>query len=479
MPTIELAPLQLPEFGLPKTEPVIPAETYEKRIQAIRNFVHLYDVRQQSSENTALVIYGDREHAANLAYLTGYDPRFEEALLIVMLPRSTPASTPPLPILVIGNEGWGYADLSPVKLKKVLYQNFSLLGQPRDNSQSLETIFREAGIGSNTLVGLVGWKYFDRADGDDYQYWSEVPSYIADTLRGITGDNKLVINATHWFMDPDFGMRAVNDVDQLAAFEFAATHTSQALRNVLFGLKPGMTEYDAFRLMQYNGIAPSVHPMLSSGPRAKVGLPSPSMRVIEQGDPFTMALGLWGALNARAGFVVHDANELPENIRDYVDKLVKPYFRAVVEWYEHVGIGTTGGELYDVIYEHIGDPFFGLGLNPGHLIHLEEWTHSPIYKDSRLQLKSGMALQVDVIPATGTPYFTTNIEDGIALADEPLRSAFERKYPEAWGRILARRQFMQEVLGIRLKPEVLPLSNIPAYLPPYLLSPGMAMKVVR
>jgi hypothetical protein len=118
-----------------------------------------------------------------------------------------------------------------------------------------------------------------------------------------------------------------------------------------------------------------------------------------------------------------------------------------------------------------------VGLNPGHLIHLDEWLHSPIYKGSELRLKSGMAIQVDVIPATHSPYFTTNIEDGIALADDELRAEFERKYPEAWGRIQARRRFMEEVIGIRLKPEVLPFSNIPAYLTPYLLSPGMAMRV--
>ena len=50
-----------------------------------------------------------------------------------------------------------------------------------------------------------------------------------------------------------------------------------------------------------------------------------------------------------------------------------------------------------------------------------------------------MAFQVDVIPATGTPYFTTNIEDGIALADAALRDAFAAGFPEAWARIQARR----------------------------------------
>ncbi len=98
---------------------------------------------------------------------------------------------------------------------------------------------------------------------------------------------------------------------------------------------------------------------------------------------------------------------------------------------------------------------------------------------SDIKLRSGMALQVDVIPATGSAYFTTNIEDGIALADERLREKIAAKYPEAWTRIQARRGFMTEVLGIRLKPEVLPFSNIPAFLPPFWLSRNTAMAVAR
>jgi hypothetical protein len=36
---------------------------------------------------------------------------------------------------------------------------------------------------------------------------------------------------------------------------------------------------------------------------------------------------------------------------------------------------------------------------------------------------------------------------------------------------------MHNMLGIRLKPEALPFSNIPAYLPPFWLSPQLAMRV--
>jgi hypothetical protein len=86
-----------------------------------------------------------------------------------------------------------------------------------------------------------------------------------------------------------------------------------------------------------------------------------------------------------------------------------------------------------------------------------------------------MAFQVDIIPATGTDYFTTNIEDGIALADEALRGEFSARYPDAWARIEGRRRFMAEALGIVLHPDVLPFSNIPAYLPPFILRPDHAM----
>ncbi len=479
MKDVELAPLDLPDFGLPTVEPRVPPETYEKRIKAA-NMPIVWSVAQP--ETFVLVIYGDREHFANIAYLSGYDPRFEEALLILPSRRAaTPTGVwiPGKPVLVVGNEGWGYAEAASIEHKRVLYQNFSLLGQPRDQSPSLEMIFREAGIQEGSLVGVVGWKSFSEFDGHSLITLLDIPSYIADTLREITGKAERVQNVTGHLMDAEYGLRATNDVDQLAVFEFAATHTSQALRNVLFGLKTGMTEYEAVQLMNLNGMPHSVHLMLSSGPRAAMGLPSPSSRVIQQGDPFTMAFGLWGGLNARAGFAVREASELPEEIRDYVDKLVKPYFSAIVDWYEHVGIGVTGGELYEVIHRRLSDPFFGVKLNPGHLIHLDEWVNSPIYKNSNIRLKSGMALQVDVIPGTGTPYFTTNIEDGIALADEELRAEFERKYPEAWGRIQARRTFMWKVLGINLKPEVLPFSNIPAYLTPYVLNPHLAMRVAQ
>ena len=460
---VELAQIELPEFGLPSVQPSIPLATYEARLDAARK-------RASAAGYDALIVYGDREHFANLAYLTGYDPRFEEALLI-LLPGRKPA-------LLLGNEGMAYSGVSPVDVERVLYQSFSLLGQPRGLSPMLADILGATGLRAGMRLGIAGWKSFDEREASDPPRTLEIPAFIVEVLTEIVGARDRLYNATDLFMHPANGLRAINEVDQLAYFEFAAAHASQAVRNLIFGVETGMSEFEAVALMRLSGLPQSCHLMFSSGERAALGLASPSLRRMGIGDPVFLAYGIWGALNARGGWLARDAHDLPANVQDYIEKLVAPYFRAIVDWYEAVGIGVTGGDLHAIIESHLGDPFFGIGLNPGHLIHLDEWLHSPIFAGSDIALRSGMALQVDVIPATHSPYHTTNIEDGIALADEPLRKAFWQKYPAAWDRIQHRRNFMRNQLGIQLKPEVLPFSNIPAYLPPFWLSPELAMRIV-
>lgn len=461
----ELAELQLPEFGTPTKEPIITPETYLERIQTLRE-------KTIEQGYASFIVYGDREHYANVAWLTGYDPRFEETLLILDLKKETK------PLLVVGNEGKGYTGISPIekKLRIALYQSFSLVSQPRGESRPLKDILRLGGIKRGNKVGVAGWKYYTETEVEYPEATLEVPSYIVDTIRRMAGKEN-VANANALLLHPTKGIRAVNDVDQLARFEYVGTYTSQSLRDVLFGLRPGMTEHEAVRLMNLNGLPLSCHLMLSAGPRASMGLPSPSSRVIERGDQFTMAYGASGSLNSRAGFVVESEAELPKAIRDYVPKLVAPYYEAIAAWYNKLRIDATGGDLWKAVHDRIGDPFFGVHLNPGHLTSLEEWLSSPSYEGSKEKLTSGMAMHVDIIPGTGTRYFTSNIEDGLCLADVKLRREFESKYPEAWGRIQARRRFMVDELGLRLTPEVLPFSNIPAYLPPFILSPRMAMRM--
>ena len=149
----------------------------------------------------------------------------------------------------------------------------------------------------------------------------------------------------------------------------------------------------------------------------------------------------------------------------------------MAEWYGALHVGQVGGALQAIVDRHLGDPFFGVFLNPGHQLHLDEWVNSPVYAGSTVQLRSGMTLQCDIIPATGTPYFTTNIEDGLALADGSLRAAFSAAYPQAWERVQSRRRFIVDTLGIELHPDVMPFSNLAAHLPPFFLRPDRAMTI--
>jgi hypothetical protein len=454
--TARLAEGELPDFGMPSAMPELPAAIHAARVERARAHAAARAVDH-------LVVYADREHSANLSYLTGFDPRFEEAILILG-PESEP-------LILVGNECAGMARQAPLAMRVELFQDLSLPGQPRDRSRALADILASEGIGPGRRVGVVGWK--SHVDPG----WLEVPAYLVDALRTAVGPDGRVENANALLIDPADGLRTINEVEQLATFEHAACHTSEGVKRLLFGLRPGMSEQEAVQLLRWNGAPLSCHLMLSSGPRASLGLLSPTDRRIERGDRFTTAFGIWGALDCRAGFVIEAASELPSGISDYVERLVAPYFAAIAEWLAALHVGQTGGTLQAIIDRRLGDPFFGIFLNPGHLIGQDEWVHSPVARGSTIALRSGMALQVDIIPATGTEYFTTNIEGGLALADEALRTAFAARYPEAWQRIGARRDFMRDALGIELHPDVLPFSNLPAYLPPFLLRPQQAMRL--
>jgi hypothetical protein len=462
---IELTEIAVPDFGLPAIQPSVSGQEYTQRVAQVR-------ARMVEEGLTHLIVYGDREHFVNLMYLTGFDPRFEEAMLIL--------GQTGRPRLLVGNEGFDYAQkVVEIEHTCTLYQSFSLLGQWRDTSSPLRMILEDEGFEPGKRVGTVGWKSYDVRENPHPPTCIEIPAYIVDVLREAVGDWRAVTNAGDLFTHPETGFRITNSADQLAVFEFGATFASQGIRNMTEQVEPGKTELAIVEEARLNGLPLSCHPVVNAGPRAPQ-LGSPRLRAVEIGDPFMMAIGLWGGLSARAGFVVHDESELPMSIQDYVEVIVKPYYAAAVAWYETIGIGVTGGEIYTLIEEMLADHPFRMALNPGHAIHLDEWVHSGIYPRSTCRLSSGMALQLDIIPmCDDEAYFTINVEDGIALADASLRSKLSEKHPETWSRIQARRQFMHDTLGIHLKEEVLPFSNMPAVLRPYLLSPHLALRVNR
>jgi len=88
-----------PEFGWAARPPGVDCSELEQRLESLRDAM-------ASARLTHVVIYADREHFASMAWLTNFDPRFEEAILIV--------ATSGKPLVVVGNECEAYLGISPL-----------------------------------------------------------------------------------------------------------------------------------------------------------------------------------------------------------------------------------------------------------------------------------------------------------------------------------------------------------------------------
>ena len=455
-PRISLAEVRLPAFDDAAEIPEIPVSEYQARLTETV-------ARMKQARLDILLVYADREHSANLCYLTGFDPRFEEAMLLLDVKGGR--------LLVTGNECQGYLPDSALKLKIELFQFFSLLGQPRDASRPLKVLLADFGVGRGQRVGCAGWKYYDERMTDAPATALEIPAFLVDALRDLTDSKDTVVNATRLFMDPEHGMRLDCSAAQLARFEYAAVQASQSVLRAVRSLKPGIREKEVASQYDSAGLILSCHPMVSFGQKARRGLSSPSDQKAETGDAFTLAFGVEGALTARAGILARDPADLPEALRDFYGDFCENYFEVLATWYESLQVGASAGEVFDAV-ERVRNPkLFALALNPGHYLHLDEWVHSPFERQSRIRLKSGMALQADLIPVSQGPFCVMNGEDGVALADASLQEKLRANYPAAWERIRGRRAFMRETLGIRLDDTVLPLSNTAGWIPPYAFAP--------
>lgn len=117
---------------------------------------------------------------------------------------------------------------------------------------------------------------------------------------------------------------------------------------------------------------------------------------------------------------------------------------------------------------------FGITLNPGHLIGMDEWISSPVSEGSMIPLRSGMAFQMDVIPGHPT-YASTRMEDGYVIADAALRASLERDFPAIAARCAARADFMRDVIGMEVPADLLPLADTCGIVAPYLLDPAQVI----
>ena len=450
----ELATVRLPQSGRAEVLPELPLAVYRSRLET--TLARMHELRLD-----ALAVYGDREHSANLAFLTGFDPRFEEALLLLAADGRRK--------LLVGNECLGYLPDAALKFEVERFQDFSLLGQPRGNSRPLRQILAEFGIRPGNRVGCVGWKYFDESLIPGGELALEVPAYLVDLLRDLCGDRQRVINAAAMFMHPQTGLRVRSEPEQIAQFEFAAGISSSGITALLKHLREGVREQDLERHLDAQGLTLSCHRMIGFGEKARRGLASAGGSRARIGDAYTTAFGVTGALTCRAGVIARGPEDLPAELQEFYPRFAANYFAVTAAWYEALAVNVPAGDVFRAV-EAVRDPeLFELSLNPGHYLHLDEWVHSPFAPDSDVVLDSGMVLQMDIIPVSRGPFVYTNAEDGVVLADIELQKELEARFPDCWRRLVARRDWMRRVLGISLKGTVFPLSDTTGWFAPYAL----------
>jgi Xaa-Pro aminopeptidase len=460
MPEVVLRHVPLPDEVAAPEPPTINTATYARRC----------DATLARAGTPWVAVYGDREHSANLLFLTGFDPRFEEALLLLG-PNDRR-------VLVVGNEGVIHAAAARLPLEVMLFQGFSLMGQTRGEAPNLIRVLRNAGLEAGDevgVVGVVGWKYLTGAETfSDPRQPAWAPAILTDALDHVTGVTPVDVTAV--LMNPGDGLRARNGADQIAAFAWSALRASQAVFRVVQAARAGMTERDIAANMRYAGEPLSMHPIVASGSPGEAinGLRSPSGRQVSAGDGISCGIGYWGSLCCRAGLL---EAAVPD---DFFNDVVRPYFWAQAAWYATIGIGVTGGEVFAAVEAALAEASatFRPMLNPGHLISFDEWVHSPIEQGNDTPLATGMALQCDIIPTPLPPGTALNCEDTVVLADETLRDELAARHPELWDRIERNRDLMRNELGLTLRPETLPLSLANAYLPPGWLAPDRVCALV-
>ena len=412
-----------------------------------------------------LMVYGDREHGANYAYLTGFETRFEESILVLHQDGTC--------YLMLGNENLKMTNYSFVKATTVHVPHFSLPHQPMETEKTLDELFGEAGIRNGMKIGFAGWKLFT-SRLEDNETLFDAPAFMVDAVRRVNSDGVLV-NAADIFLHAEYGVRHVMNANEIAHYEYGAGLASSKVLETLNAVAPGKTELELAGILSTDGQPLSVTTICATGERFTDAVVFPRNKKVSVGDKLSLTLGLRGGLTSRAAYVVESQEELPETVKDYVEKVAIPYYRAAVTWYETVGIGVSCDELYKTINEVLPKEIYGWTLNPGHYTGQDEWTASPVYPGSRVKLQSGMMLQMDIIPSV-PGYGGASCEDGIAIADAELREELKRTYPETWNRIQERRRFMMEELGIALKDEILPMSDMGGYMRPYVLNHGCALK---
>ena len=275
--------------------PVYTKEDYEERVN---NVLAMAEERGYSHT----IVYGDREHFSNIFYLTGLDPRFEEVLLILQKGRK--------PIMVLGIECLDYSHRITLDIERVLYTPFGLMGQPSHSDLTLLDIFKDSGINEDSLVGIVGWKYYNDSHQTIANSILDIPNYIVETLCQLTARENLV-NAVDIFASNEFGLRHNVSAKEIVNFELNGTKMSRSVYNAIINLEEGMTEIEASGFLNIDGEPTSIHPNVNFGDvNTSYGVAGPTYhQKLQIGDTCGVGMAYRGSLVHKAGVYINSPED--------------------------------------------------------------------------------------------------------------------------------------------------------------------------
>ena len=354
-------------------------------------------------------------------------------------------------------------------MRRHLFQDFSLPSQPRDRSRPLAELLAEEGIGA----GRAGRRrrLEDLRPRRDERRAGLPRRRAARAGRAEPGPSR---TPTDLLIDAGDGLRVINEVEQLAAFEWASCQTSQGVRRLLRGLRPGMTRARGGRAARLERLAAVVPPHADR--RAARHATGCSARATARSSA---AIGSRppSASGARSPAARASSSSprtsCPSRIRDYVDRLVAPYFAAIAEWYgahahrrDRRRRSTTSSTAASATRSSASSSTRGTSST----------STSGSTRRSRPARRSSCAPGWrSRSTSSRRPGPSTSRRTSRTASPWPTRRCAppsRERYPDAWARIQARRRFMARPARHRApprRPAVLEHAGPPAAVPP---SPG-------
>ena len=361
-----------------------------------------------------------------MAWLTGFDPRFEEAILVLGQTDE--------PAILVGNECHGMAGRGAAPDAPPPVPGSEPAEPAPGPVRPLGDILAAEGVGPGSRIGVIGWKtYADRTK-------LEAPAFLVDELRRAGRPAGLVENAGDLLIDAADGLRVVNEVEQL--------------RLSRVGRLP-----DLRRRAPLAGRPAARHDRAGGRPAAALERDPALLPPDADGRPAGRRSGCSARATGRssAGPVHHRLRDLgraqlpgrlrrggrvravrgnPRLRRSPRRPLLRGGRRLVRGAPRRAGWWNAPG----IVDHHLGDPFFGISLNPGHQMRARRVGRFAGRTGLHDRAPLGDGPAVDIIPATGTDVLSPRTSRMASRwQTQSLRGDLAGTVPDAWSRIATRR----------------------------------------